>query len=162
MYSLFKSLHLIGMGMFLGSILVHITAGLIPGAASDPVTMSFARQTIDIATRFVTLPGLALAIASGAIMAWRRHPRSPRDRWLAAHQIAAVVIVAITVMVMIPTGHRLLAATTALSVDSAVPDALTDLANREAAFGAVNLVLLLAAIGLGVVKPGLGRKPSIP
>lgn len=68
MNGFFKVIHIIGLAMFLGSILAHITVGRLPGAATDPASMLFAREAIDLATRFVTLPGLALAIGSGIFL----------------------------------------------------------------------------------------------
>ena len=68
MYKAFKTLHIIGMALFLGSIFAHIAAGRVPAAETEPAAMVFTRQTIDLATRYVTLPGLGLAIVSGILM----------------------------------------------------------------------------------------------
>ncbi len=69
MYKTFKTLHIIGMALFLGSIFAHIAAGRVPGAEADPAAMVFARQAIDVTTRSVTLPGLGLTLVSGIVMA---------------------------------------------------------------------------------------------
>ncbi len=51
MLKVFKAIHILGVAMFLGSIFAHIAAGQVPGAASDPQAMLFARQTIGLTTR---------------------------------------------------------------------------------------------------------------
>ncbi|MBE9552435.1 MAG: hypothetical protein IMF05_03115, partial [Proteobacteria bacterium] len=42
-----KVAHLLGVVMFFGSILGHITVGFVPGAKDDPQTALFVRQAID-------------------------------------------------------------------------------------------------------------------
>ncbi len=77
MFKAFKVIHIVGVAMFLGSIFAHITAGQVPGATADPPAMLFARQAIDLATRYVTLPGLAIAILSGVLMTASENAHSP-------------------------------------------------------------------------------------
>ena len=62
MYKFLKVIHILGVAMFLGSIFAHIATGHVPGAADNPPAMLFARQAIELATRYVTLPGLVIAI----------------------------------------------------------------------------------------------------
>lgn len=50
MYKLAKALHFVGLAMFLGSILGHITIGFVPGAKDQMQAMLFGRQAVDIAT----------------------------------------------------------------------------------------------------------------
>lgn len=68
MFEFFRFIHIVGVAMFFGSILARVTAGLIPGAADSPPAMLAARQAIALANWYVTIPGLILAVVSGAFM----------------------------------------------------------------------------------------------
>jgi hypothetical protein len=155
MLKILKAVHIVGVAMFLGSIFAHIAAGQVPGAADDPPAMLFARQAIDLATRYVTLPGLAIALISGALMAAGGYPGLLKRRWLAAHAFAALIVTAITVTVMIPAGRQILAAAAAVAGGTGSREAFAAFANREHIFGALNIVLVLGVIVLGTVKPRL-------
>ena len=155
MFEVFKVIHIVGVAMFLGSIFAHIAAGQVPAAAGNPAAMLFARQTIELATRYITLPGLLIAIVSGVFMVARGYPGSFEQRWLLLHAAAATLIGAITVTVMIPVGHSLVAAANAVVAGTMTPEAFAAAAMREHLLGAVNILLALAAIVLGAVKPRL-------
>jgi hypothetical protein len=157
MFKVFKVIHIVGVAMFLGSIFAHITAGLIPGAADNPPAMLAARQAIELATRYVTVPGLLIAIVSGALMVASAYRGFFERRWLVLHMGAVAVIAAITVIVMIPVGLELVAAAKAVGAGTLTPEAFARAATREHVFGAVNILLALAAIVLGTAKPRLGQ-----
>jgi hypothetical protein len=101
--------------MFLGSIFAHIATGLVPGAAGNPPAMLFARQAIELATRYVTVPGLAIAIVSGALTIASASRGFLKQRWLLLHLAAVAAIGAITVTGMIPVGQELVAAAKAVA-----------------------------------------------
>lgn len=70
----------------------------------------------------------------------------------------AITIVAITVIVIFPTERQILAAASDWVAGTGSREAVRLAATREHAFGAINILLLLTAIVLGVVKPLLGQK----
>ncbi|MEO5336692.1 MAG: DUF2269 family protein [Magnetospirillum sp. WYHS-4] len=148
-----KVLHLLGLAMFLGSILGHIAQGFVPGSASDPAAMLIGRQAIEVATRGLTLPGLGLLALSGLALAIRGRLHPARQRWLALHALALPLIALSAFTVMLPTAAALLEAARAGDIGG-----FAALKGRESAFGALNLLLAVAAVVLGVVKPSLGRK----
>jgi hypothetical protein len=87
MYKVAKALHLLGLAMFLGSILGHVSIGFVPGAKDQVQAMLFGRQAIEIATWSLTVPGLALLAATGLFMTFRGGLGFGRRRWLTVHQI---------------------------------------------------------------------------
>lgn len=157
MYKALKTLHIIGMALLLGSIFAHIAAGRVPGAETEPAAMVFARQTIDLATRYVTLPGLGLAIVSGILMVLRGSAGALKRRWLVAHLAIAGAVAAITFIVMIPVGRDILATAQAIAAGAEPLDAFSAAALREHVWGGVNIVLLIIAIAIGAAKPRLGK-----
>ncbi len=154
-FEFYRFVHVAGVAMFFGSVLAHVTAGMIPGAADNPTVMLAAREAITLANWYVTIPGLVLAIVSGALMA-ASAGYLKRQR-LAMHIAAAALIAAVAAIVLIPGAEKLQDAVNAVSAGTMTPAAFADAASREHMFGAVNIALTLAAIGIGVALPGLRK-----
>ena len=152
-----KALHLIGLAMFFGSILGHITMGLVPGVSEDPGTALVARQAIDVATSYLTLPGLALLLVTGAFMAVKGRLPILRRRWLMLHIVFGALILLNAAFVLAPLGQELLGLATEAAAGTGPLERIHRLEGREAAFGAANVLFCLAALMLAAIKPGLGR-----
>lgn len=162
MYRILKILHLLGLTLFLGSVLGHIVAGI---GAGDPGSASFlfAREEIALATRALTLPGLLLAILSGIAMARLGRLSPVRQRWLAAKALLTAVVAVNALLFVVPSGDRALAGARALLHGEAGATAAGVLSavGVESVAGAVNILLVLAIVALGVAKPRLAS-PSAP
>lgn len=157
MIKLVKALHLLGVAMFLGSILGHVTLGFIPGAKEDPATALVARQAIELATSGLTMPGLLLLLVTGsAMLLHARHGLLAR-RWMMLHALAGLLILLNAIFVLYPTGQALLETALRVAAGDWPMARLQALEGREAAFGAANLLLSLLALFVAVLKPGLGR-----
>jgi hypothetical protein len=152
-----KAIHIVGVALFLGSIFAHIATGQTPAALTEPAATLFSRQAIDIATRYVTVPGLAIVVISGILMVAIGYPNLLKRGWLVLHAAVAAIIVVITITVMLPAGRDILTAAAALASGAGTREAFDATAMREHSFGAANIVLALAAIVLGAVKPRLRR-----
>lgn len=150
-----KALHLIGAMMFFGSILSHITVGLVPNAQDDPQTALIVREGIDAATIYLTIPGLILLAATGVFMIVKGKLPVLKARWLLLHAVFGLLIAFNGLFLLYPVGQDMLAMAAQVVSGAASLDALHALGGREAAFGAVNIVLCLAAIMLAVLKPRL-------
>lgn len=157
MMKIAKALHLIGAMMFFGSILSHITAGLIPGAQDDPGTVLIVREAITVATTHLTLPGLILLVAAGVFMIVKGKLPVLKARWLMLHAVFGLMIAFNGLFLLYPIGLDMLGIASQAVSGAVSLDALHALGGREAAFGAVNVVLCLAAIMLAVLKPKLKR-----
>lgn len=157
MHKFAKALHFIGLAMFLGSILGHIAVGFVPGARDQPQAMLFSRQAIEIATWSLTIPGLALLMATGLFMSFRGGLGFGRRRWLTAHQIVGALVVINAAVVLVPVGGALVEVAKQIVQGAGSMDAFAALTRREHLFGATNLFLALAAIFVAVLKPALGQ-----
>jgi Predicted integral membrane protein (DUF2269) len=152
-----KALHLIGATMFFGSILSHITVGLVPGAQDDPQTAFIVREGIDAATIYLTIPGLILLVAAGVFMIVKGKLPVLKIRWLMLHAVFGLLIAFNGAVLLYPIGQNMLGIAGQVVSGAVSLDALHAPGGREAAFGAVNIVLCLAAIMLAVIKPRLKR-----
>ncbi len=150
MFQLYRILHIVGLAMFFGSILAHVAATLIPSADDNAAAMLAVRESIVLANWFVTVPGLALAVVSGGVMAATNSYR--KTIALPLHILAAVSIVAIAVTVLLPAAVELESAARALRDGVATTDAAV-VEMRERIFGAINIGLAVVAILLGAALP---------
>jgi hypothetical protein len=108
MYKVAKALHLLGLAMFLGSILGHVSIGFVPGAKDQAQAMLFGRQAIEIATWSLTVPELALLVVTGLFMTFRSGLDFGRWRWLTVHQTIGKLILLNAAFVWVPVGGHLL------------------------------------------------------
>ncbi len=158
MFEFYRFMHIVGVAMFFGSVLAHVAAGLIPGGADNPTIILAARQAITLANWYVTIPGLVLAIVSGALMvansAYQKHRR------LVMHIAAAALIAVIAALVLIPASLDLQTAAQAVGAGAMTPEAFGSAATREHVFGPINIGLTLAAIALGTALPRLRQSRS--
>jgi hypothetical protein len=157
MYKIAKALHLLGLAMFLGSILGHISVGFVPGAKDKAEAMLFGRQAIEIATWSLTVPGLALLVVTGLVMTIRGGLGFGRWRWLTVHQTIAVLILLNATLILVAIGGDLLDSASEIVRGSGSMEAFRALTGRERMFGPINLVLALVTIFVAVLRPGLGQ-----
>jgi hypothetical protein len=148
-------IHLLGLTMFVGSILGNIVLSLGAPATGDASAVVFAWRAIASANTFLTIPGLALLIASGFLLipVQGRSPR--RERWLAFKILAVIGIVVIAAALIAPSEDQLRALAKSLP-DPAAHASFIEVAVRQQIYGAVNLALVVLASALVVLKPRLG------
>lgn len=155
-YRLLRVAHLVGFATFLGSVLGHVVIGLTAG---EPGATSFllARDDIVSTNQALTVPGLALTVASGLALMLTGRLSPLRQRWLAVHAGLAVAVSVVAMAVLLPAGQTIAAEAAAL-VRASDPAAAARVAGRlrvESVVGAINIVLTLAIVTLGVLKPAL-------
>lgn len=152
-----KALHFVGLAMFLGSILAHVSLGFVPGAKDPGQAMVFWRQGIEIATRSLTVPGLALLVLTGLFMAVRGGARFARQRWLIVHLTIGGLIVLIAALVMVPVGIQSLDQAIDISHGTGSMAIFSALVGKERVFGAISIILTLISILIVTLKPRLGK-----
>ncbi len=162
MLKLIKALHVLGVVLFFGSILGHAIAGLAENVHDSAQTQRIARQIIDVATWYLTVPGLLLLTLTGITMVVMRKASLLKMRWTFLHVVIAALIVLNATFVLLPTGQAILAIIDGLAkgTGTGTGAGLRILEEREAMFGAINILLCLTAVFVGVIKPRLGGKAS--
>jgi uncharacterized membrane protein len=150
-------LHLLGLTMFLGSILGNIVLSLGAPATGDPHAVVFAWRAIGVANTFLTVPGLLLTVASGLLLI-PTQGRNPRyERWLVLKILAVIGIIVVATTLIEPSEEQLRQLATGLP-DLGARAVFMDVAIRQQMYGAINLALVVLASVLGVFKPRLGGK----
>lgn len=153
MHRALKIAHLIGLALFLGSVFGHVVAAILGGPPGSPGFLPACTEIV-AATRALTLPGLGLAVLSGLGMAIVS-PGLRRQRWLWLHAGLALLVVVSSLALLAPAGRRALVAAQPLAAGGAgAPDLAAALLVERVA-GAVNIVLAIALLAVGVIKPAL-------
>ncbi len=160
MHNKIKVVHLIGVVMFFGSILGHAIAGVVSASSSNPEVFNVVRQVVEVETAYLTLPGLVIFTLSGIAMLVIGKMPVRKIKWLAVHFAIGVLVILNAFVVLIPVGTEILEASQNVMAGSVSPEAIHALKNREAVFGAFNIVACLVLITLAVIKPKFGNRAS--
>lgn len=156
-HKVLRSLHLLGLVLFLGSIFGHVAVGWVPGAADDPATLLVARQVISVATAALTLPGLLLLVLTGVALLFGKAAGFVGQRWVILHLTLGLLIALNGGLVLYPLGQELLTGVSGLAAGDPVTERIATLQGREALFGALNVGMSLLALFVAVLKPRFGR-----
>ena len=79
-------------------------------------------------------------------------------RWLAMHVCLGILVILNAVFILLPVGTEILEASQNIVMGVGSMEDFYQLKNREAIFGALNIILCLILVSLAVVKPKLGEK----
>lgn len=149
-----KVVHILGLAVFVGSILGHIA--LAQMAAPGEAAYGWAQTAKHDSTLRLTLPGMAVAGLSGLLLTIRR--RAILRRWLQV-KVGLFALVALNgALILSPLGAEL----AAQAGQGAPAETLLALSGREALFGAVNLSLIVLIVVLAVARPRLGQGTRTP
>jgi hypothetical protein len=147
--------HLLGLTMFVGSILANIVLSLGAPATGDPAAVVFAWRAIASTNAFLTIPGLGILVGSGLLLIAVQDRNPSRERWLALKLFAVIGIVVIAAGLIEPSEDQLRLLAKSLP-DAAARASFAEVAVRQQLYGAVNLALVILASALGMFKPRLG------
>lgn len=148
-----RLLHYVGMILTLGSILTYVVISrLLAGADLD--ALAFGRTIIREGTLYLTLPGMWLVVLTGAFLTARRYGFLA-SRWLDLKLALGIGALLNAHLVIVPATETLLV----LARDSAATgtlhsDYLATYWYRESIPGAINVACMLAAMALGIWRPG--------
>ncbi|GGY11280.1 hypothetical protein [Paludibacterium paludis] len=139
MKTLLKTLHFVGLSLFLGSIVAYIVAGAV---AESREALAFSRNFVLAGTLYVTIPAMWVVGLTGMVMSGL-----PRTAWQKAKGIGFVLVALNTHIFIFPAIRE--------SVDFlriGNQAMFEHAAMTEAVAGLVNILLILALIVTGVNK----------
>ena len=158
MRNLAKGLHLIGLVMFMGSILSFIAMNAFVGASTDAVLISQQRQFVSTITWALTIPGMWILVITGCLTALSGKYSLTEHRWLIGKLALAVLILINATFFISP----LVGLVTAIAGQSAIQGQLLptymQLKVKEDMYGIANFLMIVAAILLAIYKPGSRRQ----
>ena len=150
-----KTVHMLGLSVFLGSIAVYIASST---QHLEPGTPSFAqlRDQISSGTRSLTLPGLLATLASGLGLLWVNSRQL--QRWQIAKAIVGLLLLSNTWLLVEPAIESAALLSRVAVFSRASMGQLALALNTESAAGAVNVALACLEIWLAVFRPTLRRR----
>ncbi len=149
--------HVLGFGLFLGSVLAFAVASGVP-AAGDFASLAVARRVISAGTAWVTLPGLCLILVSGVLLTGRE-TRIFEQRWTRVMVGIAGLVAVNTVLVVLPAVRTATALAQSSAAEGRLANGFASAYVRESVAGGVNILLALLAAVAGVWKFGSPRGP---
>jgi len=150
-----RLMHLLGLTMFVGSILGTIVLSLGAPATGDPNAVVFAWRAIGSANTLLTIPGLAITIVTGVLLVPTQDRSPGRERWATIKILAVLAIVVIAVALIELSEDKLRDLSRSLH-DPAARAAFTEVAVTQGTHGAINLALVILGSVLAILKPRLG------
>jgi hypothetical protein len=143
-----KYVHLLGLVLFLGSILGFIVVSAV-AAPTGAVGLAVARRVISAGTWALTMPGLAcLAVSGVALAAGRFDLRA--NPWLSFKIAALLVIVINAALVILPAARTASQLAERALTDGVLSPAYARAYLTESIAGALNVLLALGAAAAGV------------
>lgn len=146
-----KLFHYLGLILFLGSIFLYI---LISGLTSHNSleNLVFSRQIIRTGTLFLTIPGLGLVLLSGLVMTGKYYGFG-KYRWLNIKQFLTLLILVNSLFLILPAASEALQLAKQSMEQGILLPSYQSAYQREAVFGATNVLLSLIAMAVAVWKP---------
>lgn len=152
-----KLAHFGGLVIFLGSILTFIViSGLIEGASLENI--AFGRKIISAGTNVLTLPGMWVLAITGIWMGYKRYGLKQRFFQIKLLLVSLVVLNAYFFIVPAVNSATEIAVQS-LAQGQLLPEYKTAYM-RESIFGAVNVLMTIAAAVVGVWKVDVKSKPG--
>jgi uncharacterized membrane protein len=153
MYVAWKAVHIFGVVLFMGNIIVTALWKARADRSADLATVAFAQRTVAAADRMFTLPGAILIAVGGYAMASVGHLPLHGPRWIEWGQGLFYASAVIWLAVLIPAQHRLVALSEAGRRAGSLDPAFHRLSRRWATWGGIATLLVLVALVLMVTKP---------
>lgn len=141
MKSTLKILHIIGLSIFLGSIVTYIFFSTLI-QADDNLAMALNRQWVATSTYYLTICALWIIGLTGILMS-----RVPKTYWLWAKLFGFITIAINTHLFIYPA---ILESNNSLGINN---DLFQTSMQQEAIFGAINIIIIIFLIAIAIVKP---------
>jgi len=151
-YLLLKSIHIFGVILLMGNIIVTAWWKFMADRTHNPSVIAFAQRQVTLTDFVFTLPGAILAIVAGDSMAYGFFENSWSIEWLTWGRCLFISSGIIWVVVLIPT--QIKQARLARNFDNAktIPDEYKRLSLRWNIFGSIAVLLPLVNIYWMVFK----------
>ncbi len=158
MYKTVKTLHIIGVIMFFGSILGHAIAGIVSSTSDSLQVLKIVREVIQTETYFLTIPGLILFAVTGIAMLFISKLPIKKLRWLMVHVFLGILVILNAVFILLPVGAEIFEVSQNMVTGGESMEYFYQLKNKEAFFGALNIISCLILVIIAVIKPKSGTK----
>lgn len=152
-YLIWKGLHLLGVIVLLGNIIVTAWWKIMADRTKDPRVIAFAQRQVVLTDFVFTVPGALMAIVAGDVMAYGFMENTWSIQWLNWGRGLFIAAGVIWLTVLIPIQIRQARMARGFGTSNTIPREYWILSNRWKYFGALAVVLPLFNIYWMVFKP---------
>ena len=152
-YSLLKALHLLGITLFFGNVIVTGVWKIYANRTKNPKVISFAQNMVNKTDWIFTLCGGSLLSASGILMALESGYHFLNDGWLFLGVILFGISTILWLVQLIPLQIKLTKISKLLDHERKIPKEYWVLEKRWFLIGWLGTVLPLANFYLMIFKP---------
>jgi uncharacterized membrane protein len=152
-YNAFKMIHLLGVVVFLGNIIVTALWKALADRTADPPVIAFAQRLVTLTDWVFTAGGVLLILIGGYGMAFVAGLNLRGQAWLNWGQVLFIASGLIWVLVLIPTQIAQARQARALAAGGAVPESYWRHSRRWMIWGVIATVIPLANLYFMVFKP---------
>jgi uncharacterized membrane protein len=152
-YPLLKSLHILGVILLMGNIIVTAWWKLMADKTKDPSVIAFAQRQVILTDLVFTAPGALLAVTAGDSMAYGFMANTWDIQWLTWGRSLFIASGIIWITVLIPTQIKQARLARNFAQGKAIPDEYWKLSKHWNIFGAIAVLLPLVNIYWMVFKP---------
>lgn len=152
-YQLLKSIHIFGVILLMGNIMITAWWKLMADRTKNPSIVAFAQRQVVLTDYVFTAPGAVLAIVAGDYMAYAFISDTWNIKWLSWGRSLFITSGIIWLTILIPTQIKQAKMARAFVSTNQIPEAYWKLSKRWNLFGAIAVILPLINIYWMVYKP---------
>jgi uncharacterized membrane protein len=152
-YTLLKSLHILGVVILLGNIIVTAWWKIMADRTRDARVIAFAQRQVTLTDYVFTAPGALLTVIAGDAMAYGYLSHTWTIGWLVWGRLLFITSGLIWIFVLVPTQVRQARIAAKLGDAGQIPEEYWALSRRWQMFGAVAVILPLVNLYWMVFKP---------
>lgn len=152
-YLLLKSIHIFGVILLLGNIIVTAWWKLMADRTRQANVIAFAQRQVVLTDYVFTAPGALMAILAGDYMSYSYMTDTWNIQWLTWGRLLFIASGIIWIAVLIPTQIKQSRLARDFAKSEQIPDEYWKLSKRWNIFGAIAVVLPLINIYWMVFKP---------
>ena len=152
-YSILKSIHILGVILIMGNIIVTAWWKVMADRTKNPSVIAFAQRQVTLTDFVFTAPGALLAVMAGDAMGYGFMPNSWDIKWLIWGRGLFIASGIIWLTVLIPTQIKQARMAQSFANTQTIPDEYWRLSKRWQIFGAIAVLLPIANIYWIVFKP---------
>lgn len=153
LYDAFKSLHILGIVLLVGNVLVTAFWKVFADRTGQPAVIAFGQRLVTITDFVFTAGGIALVYLGGFGAAWA-NGLDPFTGWLGWGQMLFLASGGIWIAVLVPAQVRMAKLARGFANGGPIPDVYWRDNRRWLVWGIVSVLPLIAGIWVMVSKPG--------
>ena len=153
-YLIFKTIHIVGVALFVGNIAVTAWWKTMADLTRDPKIIAFAQRQVTLTDYIFTAGGIVLLVIGGMGAAHAGNLPLAATPWIAYGSMLFVASGIIWLGILIPLQAKLARISRTFANGGPIPDSYWRLEKWWAVFGGIATLLPIAAIAVMVGKVG--------